>query len=512
MKLSLSLLPLLPIVLAAPTTKQQAPELELSLSQWAKVQSGFFEGLRSLSTWSWEQAEELLESVDDNYDEQDQTIWKQLQADTNSFSRLVKIINFEKNAIKVLDDPNLQVTFFAPNNDALKPPEHHHDDDDDDDDDSVFSELIRNPSLATLSAALDADPSLTSTYDDDDAHYNRPDGNDDDDDDKKKRRKEIFKYIAGQVLQYHVLPKAYTAQELARNYTIETSLKATDGSLAGLHRRIRIVKSVVPPQIEINFYAKLLVTDKKARNGIFHTLDAPLIPPPSLFEEAYLFPKVFSTLTSAVQRLHATKYLDWEYDRENSSPGKPRFHGTPLTTLFAPTNEAFNRLPDKLRFFLFSPFGERALDKILQYHDVPDTLLLSEFVYFEKHHGDGHGHHHHGKDGHKNVEMIDFFDDAGFHKELEVHTALPNSTLKIVIDKTQVVPIEGAVKINIKVNGQDVQVVDVPARNGALHVLDHILVPPHKHRDHDHDHDHDLVGADAWADWEEWLPAWADAQ
>ena len=64
----------------------------------------------------------------------------------------------------------------------------------------------------------------------------------------------------------------------------------------------------------------------------------------------------------------------------------------------------------------------------------------------------------------------------------------------------------GAVKTTIKVNGLQVQTIDVPARNGAFHVLPKLLVPPHHHHDHDGE---DVAHLDSWENWEEWLPAWA---
>ena len=51
--------------------------------------------------------------------------------------------------------------------------------------------------------------------------------------------------------------------------------------------------------------------------------------------------------------------------------------GSPATTVFAPTNKAFQRLPKKLRLFLFSPFGEHVLKKLLQFHIVPEFVLHS---------------------------------------------------------------------------------------------------------------------------------------
>jgi hypothetical protein len=47
----------------------------------------------------------------------------------------------------------------------------------------------------------------------------------------------------------------------------------------------------------------------------------------------------------------------------------------PAVTAFIPTNKAFDRLPPGLRFWLFSPFGKRALKKLLQFHIVPNYIF-----------------------------------------------------------------------------------------------------------------------------------------
>ncbi|WWC85777.1 uncharacterized protein L201_000643 [Kwoniella dendrophila CBS 6074] len=502
---------LLPLVTALPSVnnKQSNDIPELSVNQWNSIQNGFTDGLRSLSSWSWSKAEDVMDefeaiagvngSGDD--DKSSLTIWQALKADPHSFSKLVKIIEFEGKSIEYLDDKDLQITFFAPNNDALTPPKHKHDDDDDDDEEDSLVNLLHNPSLQTLSNALEAEPSLLAA--DEDHHHHHHHG-DDDDPEKRKRRKEIFRKIAGKVLQYHGLTKAYTVQELAQNSTVATALKAEDGSYGGLHRRIRINKQFVPPSLKINFYAKVLVSDIKARNGYFHTLNHPLIPPGSIIDELFLFPDEFSTLTSSVQKLHGREYLDWSYDKEHSRPGKPRFHGKPLVTLFAPTNEAFKAIPPKLKFYLFSPFGEHALTKLLAYHYIPNTLLLSELLYTQKEHKSEISSF---SDILGDYEYFNLGDDPSFHKEFEISPALPNSTLKIELDKHKWLPVEGAVKTTIKVNGQEVKVIDVPARNGASHVIDHLLIPPHHHHDHKGE---DVAHLDSWNNWEDWFPAWVE--
>jgi len=122
--------------------------------------------------------------------------------------------------------------------------------------------------------------------------------------------------------------------------------------------------------------------------GFVHAVNHPLIPPPSVFQELYFASDYFSTFvrgffflnfylrltslkTSAIQRSGLTDLLDLRYTHKNG------FEGAPLVTVFAPTNHAFQRLPKRLKFFLFSPFGERVLKKLLQYHIVPDLAFFS---------------------------------------------------------------------------------------------------------------------------------------
>ena len=75
--------------------------------------------------------------------------------------------------------------------------------------------------------------------------------------------------------------------------------------------------------------------------------------------------------TSTLQRSNLTELLDIRYVH-----GKG-FEGSNLVTVFAPTNHAFEKLPRKLKLFLFSPFGERILQKLLRYHIVPDLAFFS---------------------------------------------------------------------------------------------------------------------------------------
>lgn len=68
--------------------------------------------------------------------------------------------------------------------------------------------------------------------------------------------------------------------------------------------------------------------------------------------------------------------MDFRFVKDNGE-GELRVEGSPAVTVFAPTNKAFEALPSDLRLYLFSPFGKRALRKVLEYHIVPEFVLHS---------------------------------------------------------------------------------------------------------------------------------------
>ena len=88
----LHLAALLPLAIGAPT-KDTTPEL--SVSEWSSIQSGFIDNVRSLGSWSWSAAQDVIEefeNVNDGETGEDRTIWQQLLADPHSFSKIVKLI------------------------------------------------------------------------------------------------------------------------------------------------------------------------------------------------------------------------------------------------------------------------------------------------------------------------------------------------------------------------------------------------------------------------------------
>lgn len=83
---------LLPLAIGAPTKQDSIPEL--SISEWSPIQSSFVDSVRSLSSWSWSAAQEVVNEFDNVKSEtgEDRTIWQQLKADPQSFSKIVKLI------------------------------------------------------------------------------------------------------------------------------------------------------------------------------------------------------------------------------------------------------------------------------------------------------------------------------------------------------------------------------------------------------------------------------------
>jgi len=238
-----------------------------------------------------------------------------------------------------------------------------------------------------------------------------------------------------------------------------------------------------------------------------------------------MVPEFFSTLTSALQRSNLTELLDFRHVHHHADAKD--FEGSPLVTVFAPTNRAFEKLPRKLKLFLFSPFGERILQKLLRYHIVPEVVFFSDYVHFRK-----------------VEEQPDFIDLEALsegsktaarrwffkfdwplrrkgpvtepisREKYNLETALFNHTLDVVVDKKRVtLPLPGhckpsVIKTSVVVSHQLARVRDIVGINGAIHVIDRLL-DPRKHCHHPPEHA-DREDDQAWEDWEEWLPRWAD--
>ncbi|KAI0933791.1 hypothetical protein AcV5_005843 [Taiwanofungus camphoratus] len=297
----------------------------------------------------------------------------QILSDTPQLSRIFKLVNFTEDITNLLNDSSANVTFFAPPNSALHPPRHPKHPEvyqhlaEQLFDEPLFSdEADRIPNLEPDHLDLLAAAEAFLTYDRSSTEY-------------ELIKPNLARIIRG-ILLYHILPSALPAAELAKNITHATNLSLEDGSLDGEPIRIRVQEKVLgfPPALAVNEYARIIKSDIRTLNGIIHVVNHPLLPPPSVFEITFLFPNVFSTLTSALGRVGLIDEVDLRH-----APGGDDtvLAGTPAVTFFAPTNKAFDKLPKKLRFFLFSRYGEKALKKLLQFHILPGLILHSNWLH-----------------------------------------------------------------------------------------------------------------------------------
>ncbi|CDO74727.1 hypothetical protein BN946_scf184593.g9 [Trametes cinnabarina] len=323
------------------------------------------------------------------------TIYQYLESNP-SFSRLFKLVNYTEEITSLLNDTSAKLTFFAlPDWSFPHRPRPHHPHKDShtctDSDDEILDILSAAEGIVDL----------------------RSDKTD-------KDKKEIIKAILKAVFKYETLPAAYIASELASNVTYATSLTLPDGSLDGEPLRVRIGTHPslfpFPTGVNVNVISHIVHPDIKTANGIVHVVNKAIIPPPSIFQLAFLLPDSISTLTSALQRVGLTDAVEWH--EVPSSEGKHTVEGSPAVTVFAPTNKAFSRLPTRLQHFLFSPFGEKVLKKLLQFHIVPELVLHADYIHNASD-SDVHRRGWEDEDAFDVYANIDQSNDAGFMSECQ---------------------------------------------------------------------------------------------
>lgn len=328
-----------------------------------------------------------------------------------SLHRLAWLVNISHPVKEALSDPNADLTLFAPDDEALTPPwkrKHHSE-----------NKHSKHAYETTQGQTLDDEASHVfwdaletienEFYHPHERHVNLEAGLDNDDKEKKKK---FFLHAIELVLKYHVSPGRKSLQEIEDRSTLPTALPISHDATAPRFR-VRVglpLRHHAPGELTLNFFSRLQVLKTRpiiAKNGIIYIIEkSPLLPPLSPLSQLFLFPKITSTLTSALQKTHLNNVLlpRWENKTiplsEGSNLDSSSFfddnmeavdgrvesvlssliddHGGKLKkesfTIFAPTNQAFLSLGPKANFFLFSPFGQHILRYVLSYHIVPHLI------------------------------------------------------------------------------------------------------------------------------------------
>lgn len=216
------------------------------------------------------------------------------------------------------------------------------------------------------------------------------------------------------ILTYHVVPGLYLAEDVV---TLTNAKTATANQ--------QLVHFSFDGEVARIDGAAITSVDVLASNGVIHVIDSVIIPDelPNVVEIA-AGNDAFSTLVAALQRADLVEALQ----------------GDGPYTVFAPTDEAFGKLPEGAVETLLQPENLDALVDILTYHVVPAKVIASEVV------------------------------------SLSAATALNGKKISISITD------DG----NVLLNNAQIIVTDIDASNGVIHVIDTVLIPHSNVSTHEH--------------------------
>jgi transforming growth factor-beta-induced protein len=212
------------------------------------------------------------------------------------------------------------------------------------------------------------------------------------------------------ILLYHVVGGKVMAADV-----IKLDGQKVDTALEGEQAMI----SVKDGKVYLNDNVQVIITDVETSNGVIHVLDGVLLPPEKLSDivDTAVADGRFTTLVAAVQAAGLVETLK----------GEGPF------TVFAPTDEAFAKLPAGTVENLLKPENLETLKSILLYHVISGKVMAEDVTMLESA---------------KTVlgESVSIKEDMG----------------------------------NVNINDAKVILPDVETSNGVIHVVDSVLLPPEK--------------------------------
>ena len=206
------------------------------------------------------------------------------------------------------------------------------------------------------------------------------------------------------ILLYHVVAGKVMAADVTKLESAETVLG----------------KSVTIKLDMGNVYindAKVVLTDIETSNGVIHVIDTVLLPPADQLDivDTAVADGRFTTLVAAVTAAGLVDTLK----------GEGPF------TVFAPTDDAFAKLPAGTVESLLKPENLEQLKNILLYHVVAGKVMAADVV------------------------------------KLEKAATVLGPSVKITVDGSKVM-----------INDAEVLITDIETSNGVIHVIDTVILPP----------------------------------
>ncbi|QDU37797.1 Immunogenic protein MPT70 precursor [Maioricimonas rarisocia] len=204
------------------------------------------------------------------------------------------------------------------------------------------------------------------------------------------------------ILTYHVVPGKVMAEQVV----------GLNGAISLNGQRVDI--KVADDKVQVDG-AQVVKTDIACSNGVIHVIDSVILPASDNIPTTAANASQFKTLLTAVKAAGLAEVLS----------GEGPF------TVFAPTDDAFARLPEGTVESLLEPQNRDQLTAILKYHVVSGRVYSEQAL------------------------------EAGKAKTLQGRPI----RIRVVDGKA-------------KVNKAGIVATDVDASNGVIHVIDTVLLPP----------------------------------
>lgn len=167
------------------------------------------------------------------------------------------------------------------------------------------------------------------------------------------------------VIRYHMVPaqqkgsssstgsgSLIETRNLFDGMLLESDLK--EKLLNNRNQRIKVCK--IMGAWKLNWFSHILThqdsADIRAKNGLIHAIDFPLIPPCETYDVLFKMPFIFSTFTSAINHLGLERLIST----------------SALQTVLVPSNCAWKLMNPTDLLYLFSRAGHSDLQKVMEYH------------------------------------------------------------------------------------------------------------------------------------------------
>ncbi len=209
------------------------------------------------------------------------------------------------------------------------------------------------------------------------------------------------------ILTYHVVPGSVMAADVVKLSNAPT----VNGQ--------RIAVGVKGAEVTLNGRSKVVKTDIACGNGVIHVIDSVILPVEKTIPQVAADAGSFTTLAKALDAAGLTEALT----------GKGPF------TVFAPTDEAFQKLPAGTLENLLKPENKAKLQSILKFHVLPGAAYADRVV-----------------------------------KMTSSGNTLQGQAFQITLK-------DGKVRIGNKAAMAGVTATDIQASNGVIHVIDSVIMP-----------------------------------